>query len=122
MPSAHNDLDPGLAACLSEALDPELGVNIVDLGLVSLATRSTDSIAVELTPTSRACPPGEVVLAEVRQKIAASYPEVARVDVQLIDQPSPDQALACVAISRRNRSMARAAMVSTTSATVAGSW
>jgi metal-sulfur cluster biosynthetic enzyme len=85
-------LDPDLCQCLRDVLDPEIGLNIVDLGLVLDAHRSADRISVRLTLTSRACPLGELVLAEVREKVAASYPEVARVDIKLVWDPiwTPD--------------------------------
>ena len=86
------DIDPGLRECLSEVLDPEIGLNIVDLGLVRAATRTAGAIEVRLTLTSRACPLGELVLGEVRGKIASRYPEVARVNVKLVWDPlwTPD--------------------------------
>lgn len=73
-------------------LDPEIGLNIVDLGLVVAANRSPAAIEVKLTLTSRACPLGEMVMSEVHEKIAASYPSVARVNVELVWDPpwSPD--------------------------------
>ena len=56
------------------------------------AERSADLIRVELTLTSRACPLGELVLSEVREKVAASYPDVAQVDIKLVWEPiwTPD--------------------------------
>jgi len=92
MSTLTSHLDPGLCDCLRDVLDPEIGLNIVDLGLVIEARRSAGEIAVRLTLTSRACPLGELVVAEVREKIAASYPTVARVNVDLVWEPiwSPD--------------------------------
>lgn len=86
------NLDPDLCECLRGVIDPEIGLNIVDLGLVLHARRSAERIQVRLTLTSRACPLGELVLAAVREKVAASYPTVARVDIQLVWDPiwTPD--------------------------------
>lgn len=85
-------LDPGLAACLRDVLDPEIGLNVVDLGLVYVAERSIEAVEVKLTLTSRACPLGELVLAQVRNKISATYPDIARMDIELTWDPlwSPD--------------------------------
>ena len=86
------NLDAGLCECLRNVLDPEIGLNIVDLGLLLDAHRSAHRIMVRLTLTSRACPLGELVLADVREKVAASYPEVTRVDIKLVWDPvwTPD--------------------------------
>lgn len=88
----ETSLDPGLCECLRDVLDPEIGINIVDLGLVLDARRSADRIKVRLTLTSRACPLGELVLADVHEKVVANYPEVARVDIKLVWDPvwTPD--------------------------------
>jgi metal-sulfur cluster biosynthetic enzyme len=92
--TAQDDhLDAGLCDCLREVLDPEIGLNVVDLGLVILAERTPEAVKVRLTLTSRACPLGEMVLDDVRQKVAQSYPEVARMDIQLVWDPvwTPDR-------------------------------
>jgi len=92
MSTNETSLDPGLCECLRDVLDPEIGLNIVDLGLVLDTRRSADCISVRLTLTSRACPLGELVLAEVREKVAESYPAVTRVDIDLVWDPiwTPD--------------------------------
>jgi metal-sulfur cluster biosynthetic enzyme len=92
MSTNETSLDPALCECLRDVMDPEIGLNIVDLGLVLDARRSADRISVRLTLTSRACPLGELVLAEVREKIAESYPAVPRVDIDLVWDPiwTPD--------------------------------
>jgi metal-sulfur cluster biosynthetic enzyme len=92
MSTTTTHLDSGLCECLREVLDPEIGLNVVDLGLVIEAHRSSEEIAVKLTLTSRACPLGEMVVADVRERIASTYPTVARVNVDLVWDPiwSPD--------------------------------
>ena len=85
------ELEPAVTECLREVLDPEIGLNVVDLGLVFEARREAGRVIVRLTLTSRACPLGEMVLDEVRQALAASFPD-ARLDVQLVWHPmwTPD--------------------------------
>jgi len=92
MSTTDTSLDPGLCECLRDVLDPEIGLNIVDLGLVRDARRAIDSITVRFTLTSRACPLGDLVMQDVRERIATSYPEVSRVDIQLVWDPiwTPD--------------------------------
>ena len=86
-----NVLDEGLAECLREVLDPEIGLNVVDLGLVYSAHRTPWSIEVELTLTSRACPLGELVVSQVQDRLAITFPGVEQ-NVQLVWAPtwSPD--------------------------------
>ena len=93
MTAQDDQLDAALCDCLREVLDPEIGLNVVDLGLVTVAERTADAVKVRLTLTSRACPLGEMVLADVREKIAQSYPEVTRVDIRLVWDPvwTPDR-------------------------------
>lgn len=84
-------LDALICACLSDVLDPEIGLNIVDLGLVIEAERTAEAVVVRLTLTSRACPLGEMVLDDVREALASTFPGL-RLDVQLVWDPvwNPD--------------------------------
>jgi metal-sulfur cluster biosynthetic enzyme len=84
-------LDPLVSSYLSEVLDPEIGLNIVDLGLVVVAERTAEAVTVRLTLTSRACPLGDMVLNDVCAALASAFPGL-RLDVQLVWEPmwSPD--------------------------------
>lgn len=87
MTKTESKLDPEICDCLREVLDPEIGLNVVDLGLVVLAARSPGAIDVRITLTSRACPLGELVLSEVRERLASNFPGVDRVNVELVWEP-----------------------------------
>lgn len=91
-PDDDGGIDPSLAACLRGVLDPEIGVNIVDLGLVYLARRTSEHVEVRMTLTSRACPMGAMVIEDVRLRVSECFPEAARVDVELVWDPpwNPD--------------------------------
>lgn len=54
---------------LREVIDPELGVNIVDLGLVYKITLKNGKVAVLMTLTSPGCPLAAVIDQEVRSKL-----------------------------------------------------
>ncbi|MBS9372416.1 metal-sulfur cluster assembly factor [Rhodococcus sp. B50] len=58
-------LDPGRLDELEEALrdvvDPELGINVVDLGLVYGISESDETVTVDMTLTSAACPLTDVI-------------------------------------------------------------
>lgn len=68
-------------------VDPEIGINIVDLGLVYRAERSADAIDIAMTMTTRACPLGEMMLEEAKAALAQHFPDVPRVAVNLVWDP-----------------------------------
>jgi len=80
-------LDPDICACLGEVIDPELGINIVDLGLVLSATRSGAAIEIVFTLTSRACPLGSLIRDDVRERLGAAFPDAETIDVRLVWDP-----------------------------------
>jgi metal-sulfur cluster biosynthetic enzyme len=71
--------------------DPEIGISIVELGLIYDAKydESTKKIIVEMTLTSPACPVGPQLMAAVHTK-AASLPDVQDVEVKLVWIPKWD--------------------------------
>ena len=81
-------ISPSLQPCLEQVLDPEIGINIVDLGLVYLARARDRHIEVQMTLTSRACPMGRLVVDEVRDRIASQFPQAATVSVELVWDPA----------------------------------
>ncbi len=56
---------------LKDVIDPELGINVVDLGLVYEMSVSEENIAVlSMTLTSAACPLQDVIEDQARQVLA----------------------------------------------------
>jgi len=73
---------------LKGVVDPELMVNIIDLGLV-YDVRIIDEekkIMVDLTLTSLGCPLGDVIIEDIKQLLAKNNPETI-VEVNLVWQP-----------------------------------
>lgn len=73
---------------LKAVIDPELMVNIVDLGLV-YATRLIDAenrIEIDMTLTSQGCPLGDVITEDVHGVISSKYPD-HQVEVNLVWEP-----------------------------------
>ena len=77
---------------LKNVYDPEIGVNIVDLGLVYDADISdAGDVLVTMTLTSLGCPLGPVIVQEVTNALG-DFPSIGSVDVKLVWSPpwSPD--------------------------------
>ncbi|QHT59832.1 DUF59 domain-containing protein [Paenibacillus lycopersici] len=74
-------------AALEEVIDPEIGVNIVDLGLVYAVDVSQDGKAViEMTLTIPECPLADQIVADTRQA-AESVEGVREAEVKLVFEP-----------------------------------
>jgi metal-sulfur cluster biosynthetic enzyme len=77
---------------LRTVVDPELGVNIVDLGLIyGIEIRESD-VDVKMTLTSPACPLGAVIQAQVNTAVK-KLPWVKEVKVDLVWSPRWDPRL-----------------------------
>ncbi len=77
---------------LKNVYDPEIGINIVDLGLVyDVDVAEGGDVLVTMTLTSLGCPLGPVIVQEV-QNALKDLPDIGEVDVKLVWSPpwSPD--------------------------------
>jgi len=85
-----NDAD--ILRALKEVHDPELGINIVDLGLVYRAERTREGIVVEMTMTTPTCPIGEMMVMQAKAALRRRFGDVETIRVHLIWDPpwSPD--------------------------------
>ncbi len=78
---------------LKNVYDPEIGINIVDLGLVYGADISEQGdVLVTMTLTSMGCPLGPVIVQEV-QSALKDLPGINDIDVKIVWSPpwSPDK-------------------------------
>ncbi len=77
-------------AAVYEALksveDPEMGVNIVDLGLVTQVEASPKVIRVDFTLTFPGCPAGEVIRRDIVTVLFATF-GIANVEANLVWEP-----------------------------------
>ena len=58
-----------LWAALAEVNDPEMPVNLVDLGLIYGISESNGVVEVDLTFTAMGCPASEFILEDVRERL-----------------------------------------------------
>ncbi|MEO8103845.1 MAG: metal-sulfur cluster assembly factor [Betaproteobacteria bacterium] len=80
------DLDK-LRDALRQVIDPEVGINIVDLGLVYGLERTEAGVKLALTMTSPACPMGETIAAEAEFVLQEMLPSDSVIDVALVWEP-----------------------------------
>lgn len=76
---------------LKTIYDPEIPINIVELGLVYDCTISRQpdgqrAVSIRMTVTAPGCGMGEILVEEARQKVSI-IPTVAAVDVELVFDP-----------------------------------
>lgn len=84
-------------AALRDCYDPELPVNIVDLGLIYSVKVSPDPnskrafprqyVDLDITMTSQGCPSHSMIIEQVRNRLAG-IPEVSRSEVRLVWEPA----------------------------------
>ena len=79
-------------AALSTVEDPELGVDIVSLGLVYAIEHEQGRVRIVHTLTSMGCPLGPVIERDIDDALAG-VEEIESVDVQLVFEPpwSPEK-------------------------------
>lgn len=72
---------------LRKVKDPELGLNIIDLGLVyEIVVDENRNVHVDMTLTSPGCPAGPQIMTDVEKAIQA-LPGVGDVDLNLVWSP-----------------------------------
>ncbi len=91
MPSPISDT--AVRDALRDVIDPELGVNIVDLGLVYGVDVDGGRITVRMTMTSPACPLGEYLKTLVDEAIRARHPDVDGVSIEIVWEPPWEPAM-----------------------------
>ena len=72
---------------LRSVIDPEVGLNIVDLGLIYRVEVSDNKLHIDLTMTTLACPMGEMILDNARQALAALMPTGSDIVLNLVWDP-----------------------------------
>ncbi|MGM5470297.1 metal-sulfur cluster assembly factor [Flavobacteriaceae bacterium LMO-SS05] len=78
-------------AGLYHVIDPEIGLNIVDLGLIYQIDFNEEKkdIMVTMTLTTRFCPMGESIIDSTTQSMQQSFPEY-KININLIFNPPWD--------------------------------
>jgi metal-sulfur cluster biosynthetic enzyme len=68
---------------LASVMDPEMGENLVDLGLVGEVVVDDHRVSVRLIPTSATCPMADLMVDEARTAVQRACPSGTEIDVQM---------------------------------------
>jgi metal-sulfur cluster biosynthetic enzyme len=84
--------DAALIDALKEVIDPELMINIVDLGLVYNIHQEEEKVLVDLTLTSPACPAGPQIIQQAKMALE-KVEGVSEASIKLVLSPpwTPDR-------------------------------
>ncbi|MCS7143276.1 MAG: iron-sulfur cluster assembly protein [Aigarchaeota archaeon] len=72
---------------LKSCYDPEIPVNIVDLGLIYDVKIEGDYVKIKMTLTAPGCPVGFFLNEQVKEAIMTAFPSIKKVDVELVFDP-----------------------------------
>ncbi len=75
-----------VTSCLEGVMDPELGINVVDLGLIYNILIDGNKISVDMTLTNPGCPMAGMLAGGVEQALREAF-EGADVEVSLVWDP-----------------------------------
>jgi metal-sulfur cluster biosynthetic enzyme len=74
---------------ISNVIDPEVGFNLVEMGLIYDAECDEEGNAkVTMTLSTRACPLHQMILDWTKEAVLKNIPEVKSVDINLVWEPA----------------------------------
>jgi serine O-acetyltransferase len=82
----EGEMETQIREALKEVLDPEVGINIVDLGLIKEIVINGGAVEVRMVLTTPACPLVGYLVEQVRRK-TRSVDGVEAVEVTILDEP-----------------------------------
>ncbi len=83
--------EEAIVAMLKTVYDPEIPVNVYDLGLIyRVDIDDEQNVRIDMTLTAPNCPAADFILEDVRQKVA-SIDGVNNVEVNLVFEPEWDK-------------------------------
>lgn len=81
------DLKENVLGALENVIDPELGIDIVNLGLVYDVDMDEEGVCkITMTLTSLGCPLGPIIVDQIKTALS-ELPEIKDVDVNIVWNP-----------------------------------
>lgn len=72
---------------LKTVYDPEIGINIVDLGLVYKVEKRPTELYIQITMTSPACPLHGVITRDIDATLRGEFPGLGPMTIELVWDP-----------------------------------
>lgn len=85
MPNTAQILD-----AMRSIMDPEAGIDIVEMGLVYAVDCDAQGVRISMTTTSPACPTGSMMMDEAQAAVSAVVPPGMKVEVVRVWEPPWD--------------------------------
>lgn len=86
-------LEQKIVSMLRTVYDPEIPVDIYELGLIyRIEVKEDNAVEIDMTLTAPNCPAADFMMEDVKQKVE-SIPEVTRLDLKLVFEPEWSQDL-----------------------------
>jgi metal-sulfur cluster biosynthetic enzyme len=82
------ELEAEIRHALRLVMDPEVGINIVDLGLVYGIEQEGDRARIRLTMTSAGCPMHSMITQQAAAAVRVNVPALREVEVELVWEPA----------------------------------
>ena len=76
-----------LRTALKQVADPEIGANIVDVGLVYRIDITPERVTIDLTLTSPAGPMGTLIVEDARAEVQRILPATTALDINVVWEP-----------------------------------
>lgn len=91
------DIETKVVEMLKTVFDPEIPVNVYDLGLIYTIDVTEDGggsfdVKVEMTLTAPNCPAADFIMEDIHMKLE-SIKDVSHVDVELVFEPEWDKSM-----------------------------
>ncbi len=81
------ELLPVITAALERVVDPEVALNIVDVGLVYGVVLKDKRLDVNVTMTSAACPVTDTIVEDIENELDRALPADLQIHVELVWEP-----------------------------------
>lgn len=86
------ELEEKIVARIKTVFDPEIPVNIYDLGLIYDIAVEDKEVTIKMTLTAPNCPAADFIVEDLTQKVSA-LDELDKVNVQIVFEPEWQQSM-----------------------------